>query len=190
MDGSKNELITNLLKSRNRDFRNFHSLPIVSKANQQQLDTDNLEKGIAFEKFVVRHFDDQYFHLIEWRSDKNVNGISALMNKLPDLEFYFQLGNDTLQFAVECKWGRYFHNYLFDLKDSHLNTYRKYQEVTGHPVFMVIGIGNIATSPREVYIIPLNHITKNKLHEFEMQIYKRSNPDHNFFLDFSRKSLK
>ena len=192
MESPKLHLINRILKSRKRNLANFRDIPGFSNSNQRgsSISLSNLDKGTAFEKFVVSRFDDNYFKLIEWRSDKRINNISALMNKLPDLEFYFESNNNIQSFAIECKWREYIHDYCFEFKESQLGIYRHYQEVTKSPVFIIIGIGNTPNSPNEVYIIPLSEIKGNKLHDFEMQIYKRTRRDDNFFLDCKSQRLK
>lgn len=192
MESSKLHLINRILKSRKRSFANFRNIPGFSRSSQPGSVTSlsNLDKGTEFEKFVVSRLNDKYFNLIEWRSDKRINGISALMNKLPDLEFYFESNANHLQFAVECKWREYIHNYCFEFNEPHLKIYRNYQDLTGYPTFIIIGIGNTPNSPNEVYIIPLSEIKENKLHEFEMQIYKRTHRHDNFFLDCKSQRLK
>ena len=192
MGSPKPHLINRILKSRKRSFSNFRNIPGFSRSTlpSSAISLSNLDKGTAFEKFVVSRFDDNYFNLIEWRSDKRIGNISALMNKLPDLEFYFESNNDHLQFAVECKWREHIHNYSFEFNESHIKIYRNYQNLTGYPTFIIIGIGNTPSSPNEVYIIPLSEIKGNKLHEFEMQIYKRIRRYDNFFLDCKSQRLK
>ena len=192
MGNPKLQLIDRILKSGKRNFANFRDIPGFSKLNQRgsAIFLSNLDKGTAFEEFVVNRFDDNYFNLIEWRSDKSIKGISALMNKLPDLEFYFESNTQILQFAVECKWREYIVGYSIELKESQLEVYRHYERLTGYPVFVIIGIGNIPHSPNQVYIIPLSEIKGNKLHEFDIQIFKRKQPHDNFFLDCKSQRLR
>ena len=192
MESPKLHLINLILKSRKRNFESFRNIPGFSRSNQpgSAISLSNLDKGTAFEKFVVCRFDDNYFNLIEWRSDKSINGISAIMNKLPDLEFYFESNNEILQFAVECKWREYMLDDCIEFKNQQLEVYRRYQDLTGSPVFVIIGIGNTPSSPNAVYIIPLSEIKENRLHEFQIQIYKRKDAHHNFFIDCKNQRLK
>jgi hypothetical protein len=55
---------------------------------------------------------------------------------------------------------------------------------------MVLGIGNSPSYPALVYIIPIDNIDSNILHEFEIEIFRRENPHDNFFLHCDSKSLR
>jgi hypothetical protein len=167
-------------------------LPYLSPArsNPNSPDSDALKKGTAFESFIVRRFDPEYFNLIEWRSDKTVDGIFPAMSKYPDLEFQFKLQAKKINFAIECKWRRGFRNEKIVLDSNQIDNYKYYQEETGNPTYLVLGIGNSPSYPVQVYIIPIGNIDSNILHEFEIEIFRRENPHDNFFLHWDSKSLR
>ena len=75
---------------------------------QQTIDE---RKGYLFEQFVVTLFDREYFTLLEWRSDKCIDGIFPLTCQFPDLEFYFHSQSETLHFAVESQMASIFYQW-------------------------------------------------------------------------------
>ncbi len=190
MGNPKLHLVNRILehrKTRRRKFILPGSLPDRTKPKE---DSRSFEKGTEFEEFVVKLFNPDYFTLIEWRSDKNVDGIFPIMSKFPDLEFYFESNTESLQFAVECKWREHFFADGIQFKKNHLENYRHYEKEMQVPTFIVYGIGNTPSHPRMVYILPLRDITKEYLHEFEIEIYSRVRPQENFFLDCRRLILR
>ena len=74
------------------------------------------------------------------------------MSKFPDLELCFDL--NPYHFAVECKWREYFYKGCIMLDKFQLENYRHYQEVTGNPTFIIIGIGDKPIAPTQIYIVP------------------------------------
>ena len=161
----------------------------IPNQTSPETNKNNQEKGLEFEKFVVQRFDQDYFTLVEWRSDKNVGGIFPLMSKFPDLEFYYESKTDFFQFAVECKWREHFYRDCVEIDKYQIENYQHYEKVTGYRTFLVIGIGNVPISPMHLYIIPLSEIKNNKMHEFEMEVYRRKNPLESFFLDCKHQRL-
>jgi hypothetical protein len=187
-----NKLIQLAIENKRKNSRKLYDpsdkVRLASKSTQQF--EENRTKGTQFEKFIVSQFDDEYFHLIEWRGDKNIGGIRALMDQYPDLVFYFQSNTQESYFAVECKWKEYFYHEVFNLEQNHLDNYRYYAEVTGYPVFLIIGIGNTPSSPNHVFVVPLSEIIKPDLHEFELNVFKRPDPKRAFRLHCGSKTLK
>ncbi len=112
MLNDKNDFRSYLLKSKLAFKRRYpfyfktSSEPYQS-ANQQ---TESETKGYLFEQFIVSLFTPEYFTLLEWRSDKSFNGIYPVSCQFPDLEFYYKSNFESMHFAVECKWRRYFEN--------------------------------------------------------------------------------
>lgn len=192
MEHYKIQLLERILQFRRKSFLRIGSRYLEPKNQNiaKKIELKNQEKGTEFEKFVVKLFNPDYFHLIEWRSDKSIDGIFPLMSKFPDLEFYFESKTESFHFAVECKWREHFYKECVELNKFHLENYRVYEELTGNVTFIVIGIGNTPSAPKQVYIVPLSEITREKIHEFELEIFRRSNPHDNFFIDCSRNLLR
>ena len=118
---------------------------------------DNHTKGVAFERFVVGHFDKHYFELIDWRGDKYHEGVYPLSNCYPDLVMRYRPAQ--IQFAVECKWRQNFYEY-FDKKDhDQINNYKKFSAEKKMKVFLVIGIGGTPHYPDNLYIVPLRDVS-------------------------------
>lgn len=188
----KIELLSRLTEPRKSRFCTYPTLPyqdesdVVSKPTNSAL----LQKGLEFEQFVVQLFDREYFQLLEWRSDKSINGISPFMSRFPDLEFYFKLKPESFHFAVECKWKEYFYKDCFEIDPQKLNNYREYETVTQIPVFLVLGIGNKPGHPSEIYSVPLQEIKEPKLHSMTLKPYLRPNPYNQFFLDCKKYILR
>jgi hypothetical protein len=192
MEDSKIHLISRILKLKQKNLKKtqgIHSLSTSKKSNHKK-DASLLQKGTEFEAFVVKRFNTNYFTLIEWRSDKDTEGIFPLMSRFPDLEFHYESQTECIQFAVECKWREYFFEDGITFKEFQLDNYRLYESVTGNHTFIVIGIGNTPSHPRNVYILPLKEIKQNKLHEFELNVYRRKQPHDKFFIDCQRKRLQ
>lgn len=185
MKNAKIQLLDSLLQAKRRCRQNRQ--PFFT--NQHKCDQQSLEKGTEFESFVARRFDETYFTLLEWRSDKSIGGVYPAMNKFPDLEFYYESDNENKHFAIECKWRDNFQNEGITLKDHQLENYRRYEQITGFPTFLIIGVGHQPRRPNQVYILPLKDISKSFLHEFELQYYKRPDPQNNFFINCSLNKL-
>jgi hypothetical protein len=188
MKNSKLQLLNRVIEHHRSRQRYFLS----SKANKEltKVDLESFEKGTAFESFVVRHFDPDYFTLIEWRSDKTTDGIYPVMSMFPDLELYFESNSKSLLFAVECKWMNTFYREQIKLNRYQLENYRNYENEMQVPTFLIIGIGNIPSNPNNVYVIPLRDISNDYLNEFEMGVYKRPQPHKDFYLDCQNLFLR
>jgi hypothetical protein len=157
--------------------------PSGSKLQEPLTDS---EKGAEFEKYVVARFNQQFFKLINWRSDKFHNGVYALSNMDPDLHYRFQCKSTALEFAVECKWRKgFFDGEIFWAKDYQIANYFSYQQKRKIPVYIIIGVGGIPSAPREVFIIPLKEILQcgTTVHFNILNQYRRNNADKYFYLD-------
>ena len=147
------------------------------------------QKGTTFEKYIVEKFNQGYFKLIEWRSDKFHKGIYAASNKLPDLEYSFELFNCKTPFAVECKWRAGFVNEKIEwAKLYQISNYKNYQKQKSIKVFVIIGVGGEASNPESLYAVPLSKINSIFLFKNELEKYRRK-PDHNFYLNVEQMEL-
>jgi hypothetical protein len=162
----------------------------VQKAGHP-VQTESEKKGNDFEKFVIDRFDEAYFQLLEWRSDKIHNGIYPLASLNPDLEYRFTTRYDTMHFAVECKWRQEFKNdQLQWAKDSQLLNYRRFEHTARIPVFVIIGVGGSPSAPEEVYIVPLDRIQSVYLTRLQLKAFKRYDPDKHFYLSIHNGMLE
>jgi hypothetical protein len=181
----------------NRQVRNTsnprtHTLRFQKQTRHLTKDVSDSEKhGAEFEKFIVTLFDKKFFTLMEWRSDKQHNGIYAQSSMNPDMEWRFSTNYQTVHFAVECKWRKKFYdNHIQWAKDYQLSNYRKFEAERRMHVFIVIGIGGISAKPEELYIVPLQNIQTLFLDKFQLKDYKRYRPDKPFFLNVQSMVLE
>jgi hypothetical protein len=152
--------------------------------------TESANKGYLFEQFVVSLFVSEYFTLLEWRSDKYINGIYPLTCQFPDLEYYFESQTESLHFAVECKWRKYFVRENFDWsKKEQLENYKQFEKISEIPVFMILGVGGEENNPNEVYVVPLRDIADIPLHSISLTPFQRKVPQAKLFLNCSKLIL-
>lgn len=147
------------------------------------------QKGTTFEKYIVEKFNQGYFKLIEWRSDKFHKGIYAASNKLPDLEYSFEVVNSKTPFAIECKWRSVFINEKIEWAKSYqFDNYRNYQKQKNIKVFVIIGVGGEPENPESIYVVPLSKINSIFLFKKELEKYRRTS-DNNFYLNVEQMEL-
>jgi len=166
---------------------------IEKEKNTQDDFDENKAKGDAFEKFVVKNFDQKYFTLQEWRSDKYVDGIYAVSNHFPDLEVIFNFKEKAIKeaFAIECKWRKnYFKNEIEWAKNYQIKNYKEYAKKLNIPVFVVIGVGGEPEKPNELFIVPLLNLKDNVISKSELEKYKKDISDTRFFWDYEKNKLR
>ncbi len=181
-------------QSRHRriEYRNILPFHRKSPSKEEKKDNDlqaNLETGIKFEKFVVPRFNIDYFTLLEWRSDKEIDGIFPFTSIFPDLEFYFQSLSESFYFAVECKWRAGFYKDCIEFKNYQLENYLRFEAITNTPTFIILGVGGKPDRPEEMYVTPLREM-QSSMHSMTLLPYKRSNPFEPFFLNCSKITLR
>ncbi|MDZ7899823.1 MAG: hypothetical protein U5N85_17585 [Arcicella sp.] len=144
------------------------------------------QKGDDFEKYVVQKFSKSYFSILEWASDKYVNGIYAKSNTHPDLTLKFKFKDIDTDFAVECKYrSDYYKNGIEWCSARQLSNYQAFAQEKGTKVFVVIGVGGEATAPEELYIVPLTEVKGIFLDKAFLGKYKKDNfKDKNLFYDY------
>lgn len=167
--------------------------------NEQKTDMDSLKdklteteiKGRDFEKFVVNRFSKKYFSIMEWRSDKCVNGHYAESNTYPDLEMVLHLGKSDYPFAVECKWRHEFsdNGYIQWCDDSQLERYNKFAQDKAISVFIILGIGGTPSSPTSVYCVPLKAMKYSGAKKDYLENFKHDNSK-DFFYDAKEDELR
>jgi hypothetical protein len=170
---------------------------IVKTISNEALPQDSFDlnkaKGDAFEKFVVQNFDQQYFTIQEWRSDKYVNGVYAVSNHFPDLEVNFNYRKENIKdsFAVECKWRKSFYQNAIQWAENYqVANYREYASALSIPVFIVIGVGGEPSNPAELFIVPLDRLQTNSISQDAINQYKKYNMGKRFYWDYKMKKLE
>jgi uncharacterized membrane protein YtjA (UPF0391 family) len=162
----------------------------LSWPQKNKTSEEESQKGYDFEKFIVERFDDAYFNLLEWRSDKFHNGKFPISSTLPDLEYEFNSNRHRIKFAVECKWRKSFFDYKIEwAKPYQITNYKNYEAANGIKVFIVIGVGGLPENPASVYIVPLHHISDSIFTEYQLRPYQRYKKG-NFFLTVETMTLE
>lgn len=150
------------------------------------------EKGNDFEKYIVQKFAKQYFKILEWAGDKYVEGRFAQTTLEPDLKLQFKYKNIQIDFAVECKYRSHFYkNGIEWASEKQLNSYQKFSVQKEQPVFIIIGVGGVASAPDELYLVRLSDIDNTFLDKPTLAPFKKMNfKDNNIFFDYTTQSLK
>jgi hypothetical protein len=166
---------------------------IISKSDKESETEiiDHIKKsGDDFEKYVVGKFNKKHFHLTEWAGDKYSEGRYAKSTLNPDLILELDLGRkDKFPLAVECKYrSRDQNGRLKVCSEEQLKRYTAYQNESGTPTFIVLGLGGTPSDPDRLFAVPIRALKYAKasldyLSTFEVD-KKR-----NFFFDFKTKSL-
>lgn len=151
---------------------------IESELETVQSETEVIDwkrkNGLDFEKYIVSLLPDNYKNL-RWAGDKYVDGRYDERNKQPDVIFDIEL-NKVYSVAIECKFKMsYYKDCLFVARKEQLDRYRDFQERSGVPVFLAIGVGGSGSHPEELFIVPLNAIkfpiaTKKYMEKFSKKL--------------------
>lgn len=166
-------------------------MPFIARIDPQKIeDLDSILKGREFENGIVSRFDQHYFTLMHWRSDKTYKGIYPLSNQYPDLEYEYRDGKHIQPFAVECKWRAAYASGMLEWASSiQLENYISYQQKSRIPVFVAIGVGGTPMAPKDLFVIPLRDIKEEGMmlsYEF-MSRYKKTK--NRFYIDLPTMML-
>jgi hypothetical protein len=150
----------------------------------------NQKAGLDFEKFVVQKFDKKYFKIRNWAGDKFVDGRYADTTTQPDIQLSLILRGQSYPLAVECKWrSEPKGDFIRFANDGQLERYKAFAKQEIYPVFIVLGIGGKASSPSELYILPVQELNKPLLHKSALGKYWK-NVDSDFFFDQESNTLR
>lgn len=166
-----------------------HPVPASPTAEEKEREAER--NGRDFENWAVLRAARGGLALVEWRSDKYVEGVYAEGNLSPDLLVEDREGKDPIPFAVECKWrSRYRGADKLQWGEwYHLHRYRKYAE-RGTPVYLLIGIGGTGAEPRDVYLVPLERVAYPWLYERELRKHDHVAGDGVFSVDRASRRLR
>lgn len=136
---------------------------------------DAKQKGDAFEQYIIRCFTDKYFKVIDWRSDKGIDGRYPESNKHPDLVFSFKAATSEGEFAVECKYRQKVdeEGYVELCYSEQLSRYKEFARKSKMPVFIALGVGGTPDYPDDVYVIPLGNVIHHKMDFYEIKKFKK-----------------
>jgi hypothetical protein len=160
-----------------------------SKKEVEKIDY-NKKNGNDFEGYVVKKFDEKYFTIKNWRSDKYIDGRYAEDNPAPDLLLDFNLKDKSYLLAVECKWRSKYYNNGFDMNEKDLAKYQQYEQTKKIPVFIVIGIGGTGSNPEKLYAVKLSSVKHSFLNESFLSKIEKKEKDRNFYFDTEKLILK
>ena len=166
---------------------------VEQSTEAQPEEMDNYAKGLAFEEFVVQRFNNKFFTVKEWRSDKQVDGVFAESSQYPDLEINFKLeaAKIDVNFALECKWRKdFYRNSLKWSTDNQIERYNAFARERDLPVFVVLGVGGEPNDPKEMYVVPLEQLQKPTVSAKELKPYKRKNPTDGFYWEAEEGYLR
>lgn len=164
------------------------------KESQDDSETElidvNQKAGLDFEKFVIQKFDKKFFKIRNWAGDKYVDGRYADTTTQPDIQLSLNLRGQSYPLAVECKWrSEPKGDFIRFANDGQLERYKAFAEKENHPVFIALGIGGKASDPAELYILPVQELTKPFLHKDRIGKYRKK-IDADFFYDQESKTLR
>lgn len=169
---------------------------IKSELEESQEDSEtelidvNQKAGLDFEKFVVQKFDKKYFKIRNWAGDKFVDGRYADTTTQPDIQLSLILRGQSYPLAVECKWrSEPKGDFIRFANDGQMERYKAFEKQENYPVFIVLGIGGKASSPEELYVLPVQELTKPFLHKDRIAKYRKK-IDSDFFFDQETKTLR
>lgn len=158
--------------------------------SESELIDVNQKAGLDFEKFVIQKFDKKYFQIRNWAGDKYVEGRYADTTTQPDIQLSLKLGANSYPFAVECKWrAAPKGDWVRFANEGQIERYKAFAKQENYPVFIVLGVGGKASSPNELYILPIQELTKPFLHKDGIGKYRKK-IDADFFYDQDEGNLR
>lgn len=121
-------------------------------------------KGRLFEEFVVRLISESSrFTLLNWSSDKFVDGKYSLDTLMPDLFIRHRLESATVEYYIECKYRSSLPDGILDIADQ-LKRYRRMISHDGKSeLFIAVGLGGTPSNPDRFYVIPSRMIKKSEV---------------------------
>lgn len=146
-----------------------------------------LEKGQAFEKFVVNRFRQKaaVFTWMDATSDKGSQDHHPASNQNPDLQYEFRIAGKAYPFAVECKYRSKTSGIIQVAEDYQIERYKRFGHQRKMEVFVVLGLGGTPDNPSELYVIPITHV-KPEMHRDTLTSYKAASA---FYYDVARRRL-
>lgn len=118
-------------------------------------------KGRRFEEFIVKlTADTSRFKLLNWSSDKFIDGLYAQDTLLPDLFIRHRLDTVEVEYFIECKYRSTLPDGTIDLTKQLARYRRMIAKGIGNDsepkreLFLAIGLGGTPSRPENLYIIP------------------------------------
>jgi hypothetical protein len=137
------------------------------------LSGNTFAKGDLFEVLVQRMLPDKEFAIVHATTRRDdLDGRKIESAKDPD--FRVRHRNSNHLFWVECKYRSEPYQDKVQWCEKHqLERYKEFQEKVGREkVYIVIGLGGIASRPTSIYCVPLDEIKYPGLFLTTLQPYK------------------
>jgi len=156
------------------------ALKIAKAAIDEAAKPESFDKGEDFENYIQKYlFPKEKYDIVHQTQDYVKNKDRYVeTTKLPD--FMFKSKDTKKQFYIEAKFrSSYFDDSIEWGKEYQLKRYLEINKET--PVFIVIGVGGSAGSPKEIFVVPIKHIKytklfKSVLKKFEFKTKQIINP--------------
>ncbi|MCK4797832.1 MAG: hypothetical protein KAT05_10640 [Spirochaetes bacterium] len=122
--------------------------------------------GRQFEEYTESLFNDRDWKLWDGGPDRSMEaGRVTGRDSDPDFEWLHRRTKKSI--AVECKYMKlYADGYgsskrRLRIKNNNLKNYKKYQRTRGIKTYILFGVGGKPSEPKDMYLIPLDHIDYN-----------------------------
>ena len=145
----------------------------------------NVQKGQAFEEYVISKFDF---------SRKSLTLLSRADNSStatkPDLDIKLTAGGKDYRFAVECVWRQDMPQESLDwCKEEKIEVLKSYEKKNNAKVFIVVGIGGAPRNPEQLYIVPLDERPYANIYTSVLSKYEVTTKEGKFFYETSTNRL-
>ena len=158
--------------------------------NNLEVDKVHVQKGLAFEQFIVSRFDNSEVSLYNWQGDKSYMNVYPETNKHPDLVYKINNSGKRDFFAVECKWRRNDENGIVAFaKGYQLDNYSNFVDKMRVPLFIVIGLCGKPSAPANLFVIPFKDICNMCSLDITMLRMYQRNKQAKFYWDEKRRMI-
>ena len=144
---------------------------VIKAALNEASKPETFVKGDEFEDFVRKHIiPHNEYELLARTHDYVTNKNDFVQSsKYPDFKFRSRKTGNV--FFVEVKYrSTYFKGAIEWCKTHQLTRYKSINKTT--PVYIVIGVGNISSSPEQVFLIPVKRIMYVRLFRSFLKEYE------------------
>ena len=145
--------------------------------------TESYEKGVSFEKHIIKLFDQKYFVVHDWTRDLSgkTNGIIVESDANPDIVMRYKPRDE--QIAIECKFRSHLYKGMLQwTTEKKMHGYRAYAKKSGVTTFIVIGLGGSPSVPDRMFCIPMSEAKYPGLYPSAFEKFERA-PSKKFFWD-------
>jgi len=144
---------------------------VVKAALNEASKPETFVKGDEFEDFVRKHiFPHNDYELLARTHDYTFNK-NDFVQSSKDPDFKFMSRRTGNAFFVEAKYrSAYFNGAIEWCKTYQLTRYEAINKTT--PVYVVIGVGNLPSSPEQVFLVPVKRIRYMRLFRSFLKEYE------------------